>query len=153
MSLIFNATDHTVTTQARGNWFTFKPKQIKQMEGKLAQFLAEMRGEDGLMLLPDEFEDPDFQKTAEGKAILAKTTEEGIAKLTEKLRKVIYNLQVSLKIDLEKANIKVDPAAFASKGELEAMRMLAQYQKHGEDAQQKKIDEVKELMGKIVEPV
>ncbi len=67
----------------------------------------------------------------------------------EKFRRVIYNNQVSMKQDLGKANIQADPAVFASKGELDAMRLVAKYQKTAEDTEQLKIDEVKKLMKNV----
>jgi hypothetical protein len=54
-----------------------------------------------------------------------------------------------MKQDLGKANIQADPAVFASKGELDAMRLVAKYQKTAEDTEQLKIDEVKKLMKNV----
>jgi hypothetical protein len=75
--------------------------------------------------------------------------EQALERYVARHREIIYNNQVSLRRDLEVANIKADPAVFASKGEIESMRLVAKYQKRTEDAEQAKIDEVKKLMGQV----
>ena len=149
MALIFNATNEVQKTKALGNWFEFKPKQIKQMTDDIAHFLAVERGDLGLVGLPEEMEDPEYRSSPEGKAALAEKEQQGIDKYIQALRAVIYNNQVSLRQDLDKANQKVDPAALASAGELQAMRIVAAYQSKKDDAEQKKVDEIKDLIKKV----
>jgi len=149
MAIVFNATNETQSVKAHGNWFTFKPKQTKQMDDGVAHFLITMRGENGLVGLPAEFEDPTYKATPEGKAAYEEAEKTGIDAYIKHLRSMIHNNQVSLRRDLEKANMKYGPELEASQGELEAMRLVAKYQKNMEDAEQKKADEIKELMRKL----
>lgn len=146
MPYIYNCTDADVTTQVFGNWFKFKSGQIKWMDEHMVRFIEENRQETGLVGLPDTFEDPGFKTTEEGEALLASAKEKGITRLVDFYREVIKNNQVSLRRDLARANEKVDPAVEASKGEIEAMRIVAKYQRLKEDTSQKRIDEVKTLL-------
>ena len=147
--LIMNCTNEEQSVKALGNWFTFKPGQIKSMNEDIAKFIGEMRKENGLMILPESCEDVEYRNSEEGKAELEKIKEEGVNHYVRALRALIYNNQVSLRQDLERADIKVDPAVFASEGELKAMELVAKYQKHKDDADQKKIDRVKELVKQV----
>ena len=150
MPYIFNATNETVNVQAQGNWFSFKPKQIKGIiNPNVAFFLATERADQGLVALPDEFEDLDYRNTPEAKAILKEKEEQGINNFIAALERRVYNNQVSLRQDLEKANQKIDPAALATAGELEAMRKLKEYKSKANESSQKQMAEVAELMKDI----
>jgi hypothetical protein len=149
MALIFNATNETQTVKAMGNWVTFKPKQIKLMQENLASFLATERADYGLVAVPDAFEDPEYKDTPEGAAKLQAYEQQGIDAHVAHLRRIIYNNQVSLRQDLEKADMKVDPATLATDAELEAMKLVANYQKDKDDRAQKRADEVRELMKSV----
>lgn len=146
MALVYNATEELQSFKAAGNWFTFKPKQMKQMDDAIAHFIATERQEFGMVLLPEELSDPEYKASPEGKELLEQKTEQGINSFVSALRQVIYNNQVSLRQDLQQANIQADPASFASDGELKAMELVAKYQRAKNDDEQKKIDKVKELM-------
>lgn len=150
-SRIFNATNETVTVKAAGNFFTFKPKEIKFFYNTdIAGFIAGERKHLGLIALPEEFvEDPGYEKTAEGQMKLKDLEEIGLDAFLAHHRSIIANNQVSLRQDLEKANLKIDPALLASKGELDSMRTVAKYQRQEEDRAQQRVDEVKELMKKV----
>lgn len=147
--LVLNATNEKISIQALGNWFEFKPKQVKNLTHNLAMFIITERREKGLVHLPDAFEDPEYKNTPDGKAEFALVEQRGIDSFCEALRRRIFNNQVSLRQDLEKGNMKIDPAVLASEGELEAMRLLSKYQQKDDDTAQKKADEVKELLKKI----
>lgn len=149
MALVFNATAETISVKVYGNYFTFKPKQIKTLQDNVAHEMVTSRSEDGLVGLSPEFEDPTYKTTPEGKAAYETAEKQGVDAFIAKQRGLIYNNQVSLRRDLERANLKYDPSIEASKGELEAMRLVAKYQKSMEDSNQAKADEIKELMRKI----
>ncbi len=146
MALVMNALEEEVSVKARGNYFTFKPNQIKIMDDDLAQFLITERAEDGLVSLPETLEDPELRLTEEGKDIIRTAKRLGIANKVKKLKEIIYNNQVSLRQDLERANIKVDPAVYATDAEKKAMREYAKYQQAGKDEEGNAVKEVKELM-------
>lgn len=147
--LIYNATKEVQSVKALGNWFTFKPKQIKMLQDDLGQFLAEERADHGLVAIPEKFEDAAYLASEEGKKELGEYEQRGIDAYVRSLRQVIYNNQVSLRQDLEMANLKVDPSSMATDGELRAMQLVAKYQKDEEDKDQKRADEVRELMKKV----
>ena len=149
MPLIFNATAEKQVVKAQGNWFTLPPKKIQMFQDNIASFLASERAFHGLVMLPDEFEDPEYKKSPEGSKILKEKEELGISNYIEHLRWIVHNNQVSLRQDLEQANIKADPAVFASDGEIDAMKTIAKYQRQESDKHQAKIDEVKEIMKDI----
>lgn len=147
---IFNTTSEIQKVKAAGNHFEFKPKEVKFFYNTdIAAFIADERKHQGLVALPDEFLEHGYEKTPEGELRLAEFEQAGLDAYLGHLRTVIANNQVSLRQDLEKANLKIDPALLASKGELEAMRTVAKYQRQEEDRAQQKVDEVKELMKKV----
>lgn len=148
--LVRNATNETITVKALGNFFEFKPKQIKNFNDNVGMFLINDRRDSGLVHVPDIFfDDPEHKNSEAGKAELEAIDKRGIENFCAALRKRIYNNQVSLRQDLERANIKADPAAFATDGEMEALRTLAKYQAKQEDVSQKRAEEVKKLMKEI----
>lgn len=161
MPTVVNATQEEIQIKVVGNYFKFGPGKSKVMNADIASWIQTNPGAKGcgLAVLPDlyqEGEEIDDVSTAEMKArkeaqeeTKAQALESALHEYLEKYRRVIYNNQVSLKQDLGKANIQADPAVFASKGELEAMRLVAKYQKSAEDTEQLKIDEVKKLMKNV----
>ena len=122
--------------------------QIKPIvNSDIAHFIATDRKESGIVRLPDQFEeDAEFRSTEEGKKILAELKEQGLAHYLGHLRKTVANNQVSLRQDLEQQNIKADPLTFASKGEKEAMLLLAKYAKAGDEAQMLEQEELKKAL-------
>jgi hypothetical protein len=157
MPIVANATQENITVKIAGNYFTFKPGQERVIHNaSIARFIEMDLKDSGLVVLPelmteDEEVTPEEleQRKIDGAERKKQILEEGLDRYVAKHREIIYNNQVSLRRDLEMANIKADPAAFASKGELDAMRLVAKYQKRSEDAEQAKIDEVKKLMGAV----
>jgi hypothetical protein len=149
MALIMNASAEEQSVKVFGNYFSLKPGQIKNFEDKIAHFMATDRTDRGLVSMPDEFMDPNYAQTEEGKAILAERKRVGIENRCNHLRRVIYNNEVSLRQDLERANIKADPKVFASAGEIAAYEELVKYQAKQEDEDQKKVDKISELQKKL----
>lgn len=147
--VVFNATNEELSTQAFGNWFSFKPKQIKIMTDNVGHFLIIQRGEEGLVGLPPEFEDPEFKSTAEGIAILKAKEAEGIEKFLKKQLEVVNNNLQSLNRDLKMKNIDTDSRAFMSDGELRALEMLAKYRQAQQDENHKRIEKAAELQRKL----
>jgi hypothetical protein len=79
MGIVYNGTMEDVTIRAQGNYFTFKPEAKKKMGEHLCQFISQERAEDGLVVLPAVFEDPEndgalnkeFAASPEGLKLLA----------------------------------------------------------------------------------
>ena len=163
MPIVFNGTMETVTIKAHGNFFTFKPESFKKMNDNLAQFIAEHRLEEGLVVLPSEFEDKEndgalnkeFAASEEGKAMLVTYRQKSIDGLVSKHRRVIYNNQISLARDLGKNNDKSNPALYATergadgKCAMDSFEIVAKYQDLKKDSEQKNVDRIKEIMEKI----
>ena len=141
--LILNALDSDVRVQAFGNFFTFKPGQIKRMRGPIGSFLHLNKGYMGLIQIQDSFEDPVYRDSEEGKAELQKKKQEGIDRRVQFLSQQIHNLQVSLRQDLDKSNIKVDTHSMATDGDMAAMEELLQYQRSRADAQKEKAEKAR----------
>lgn len=145
MPFIFNGLDKKVVTKAFGNYFTFAPKQIKMMSKEHVRWFSSERAYEGLVALSDKFEDLEYKGSPEGKAEMAKGEKLARQHRVRHLRKIVENVLVSLKRDLQTANIQSDPRALASEGEIAAMEELAAYQQAQEDSKQKQVDKVKEL--------
>jgi hypothetical protein len=146
MAVVMNCLDEEQTAVVGGSHFTFKPKQIKQIyQEHIASLLTGDKKEYGFVALPEECLDREFVDSAAGKALIDAKRKEGVDAFCKKLRAQLYNLNVSLKQDLDKANLKVDPRVFASEGDIKAMELLAKYQLRKEDEDQKKVDRIKEL--------
>lgn len=144
-TMIFNALDKEVSTKAFGNHFNFKPRQIKRMSGDIGQFLSREKGYMGLVELPMTFEDPEYKASEEGQALLEEKRKEGVSRRINHLKGIVNNLQVSLRQDLDIANIKADVNAFASSGEINAMEELVSYQRAAEDQDKAKLEKVRQL--------
>jgi len=149
MGMLYNATNETHQVKAFGNYFEFKPKQMKVLDDRISHWIATERFYLGIVALPEEFADPSFASSEEGKTILAEKTKQGVEAFCQRLRERIKNVEVSLRQDLEKANIKADPLVFASPGEVEAFELLAKYQKAGQDAEEAKVERLKQLQKQI----
>lgn len=160
MSRIWNPTEERVETKIFGSFFTFAPGQFKNMSEHHANFIKSNRKETGLVVLTEQFDPMNeekyvegYDKTPEGKAILLEKKKEGIQNLLEFYEQIVYNNQVSLRNDLAHSDPHTDPvrlsAIHASKGELEAMRLVAKYQKMKLDDQGAKVKEVEKLMTEI----
>lgn len=147
--LIYNALDKDVRVQAFGNWFTFKPDQIKRMRGPIGNFLHLNKGYMGLIQIQDSFEDPVYRDSEEGKEALRGKKQEGIDRRVQFLSQQIHNLQVSLRQDLDKSNIKVDTHSMATDGDMDAMEELLQYQRSRADAQKEKAEKARVTLRRL----
>lgn len=150
MAIVWNPTQEKINVRIVGKWFAFAPGQRKNMQDEIAHFIATDKKETGLAVLPPQFEeDASHEQTPEGKALMERLREEAISHLVRHHRGIIANNQISLRQDLERANVKADPAVFASDGELESMRLVARYQRAKQDTEQAKLEQVRELMKEV----
>jgi hypothetical protein len=157
MPIVINATQEPISIKIAGNYFTWKPGQERVIrEASIAKNIEVDKKESGLAVLPDLMTDDEEVSPEEFEArkvaqieLKQQLCEAALDRYVTHLRSIIANNQVSLRRDLEQKNIKADPAAFASKGEIDAMRLVAKYQKRSEDAEQAKIDEVKKIMANV----
>lgn len=149
MPLVMNASSETQTTKAYGQWFTFKPGQIKMMEDRFAHFLTGTRHYLGFVGLSERFSDPDYKQTQEGRKEYEDTKEKGVRNRIEHLKSIVRNNLDSLRQDLRMANIDSDPRAFMSDGEMYALEQLSEYEKAGEDKKAKRVEKAKDLMKEL----
>jgi hypothetical protein len=149
MALILNASCEDQHVVVFGNHFSLKAGQIKNFEDKIAHFLATDRADRGLVSLPDEFMEPEYKTSEDGARILEEKRKQGVENRVRYLRQIAYNNEVSLRQDLEKANIKADPKSFASDGELRAYEELVKYQKKQDDGDAKKAAKIVELQKQL----
>jgi hypothetical protein len=157
MAVVVNATQEKVTLVLQGNYFTWEPGKEKVIRNpELVKFIQTNKNDYGLAILPDLIEDDEDvspeefeRRKAEHAEQRALECDQALDRYIKRLRNVIYNNQVSLRRDLEQKNIKADPSSYASDGELEAMRLVAKYQKRAEDSEASKIAEVKKLMEQV----
>lgn len=157
-ALVYNATPETVTVQAFGNWFTFKPGQYKVMQKDIAEFLMVNKAYLGLTGLPEfitegpgedatpeamkEFEERKKEAIMEAKRV---GTQRRVAHLTS----VVRNLEVGLQRDLDQANLKINSTLMATDGELAAYKELAKYKAAQTDESSKRAAEIAELQKQI----
>lgn len=156
MPWIMNALDEENTVVVGGNHFTFKPKQIKMIfQPHIADFIARDRREYGFVELPGVLGEKEietageFTATPEGKSLVASKSREGIENYCERLRWLLFNQQVSLKRDLEKANHKEDPRVYANDAIIKQMECLSRYQTQKADSDQQRIEKMKDLEKKL----
>lgn len=140
--VILNALPKSVTVKAFGNYFTFKPGQIKVMRAEIGSWLEQQKGHMGLISLPPEFADPSYQVDEATKdqaaSILEARRHEGIQKRVRYLEAQVNNLRVGLQHDLNLADIKADINTFATDKDIEAMDELLSYQREQSDANKKR---------------
>src|SRR5438128_2242204 len=108
MPLIMNASSQEQQVRVHGAWFTFKPKQIKEMHEDKVYFLTAQCGYLGFVTLPDSLSDLDYKQSAAGKAAIAEAESIGIQNRIQYLEMLKKNEIVSLQRDLDRANLKYD---------------------------------------------
>lgn len=146
MPLVLSTDIEPVKVQALGNWFEFKPAQIKLMQKDIADFLTMDKREYGFVALPESLEDEDRSSEVFKKAV-AEAQIQGRRNIVAKLNRLRFNLEVSMKKDLEMAGIKADPVSFCDDKEaVKAMyRKLAMFKDLETESVEKDIDEIQKL--------
>lgn len=148
-----NTIDEDQTIVAHGKHFAFKSQQIKPfLNDKIADFILRERKQFGFVEVPklESVDEGEIDSHSKDPKVLASVREQGIRNYTAFLRAQLYNLQVSLKKDLDLKGLRADPRSFATDKDLEHMEKLIKYQTTGEDPEQKKIDRIRELEKKLV---
>lgn len=149
--LLYNTTSKNVHLRAHGNWFEFKVDQIKQVNESLGHFIATDKKDFGIVAIPEEFADMTYRASEEGKAKLAEYKANGIANRVAFLNRQKYNLEVSLKKDLDMKNLKLNPHIFATDKDIENMEELLDYKKSREDDETNRLNKVQAINKKLKE--
>lgn len=136
-----------VTVQAFGNWFSFKPGQVKSMDPRLVDFLTMDKKSYGFIALPDICgDDPDSE---EAKAAKAEAFVEGRKNIVKELERTIHNLEVSLQKDYDLAGMKVSAVHMEGAAHLPVYRHLAEFKKLEAASNEASINELEQLKGLI----
>ena len=141
--LVMSTDIDPVNVQAFGNWFSFKPLQIKSMDPKLVDFLALDKRALGFVSLPDVVGDD--KDSPEAKEAIEKGIAEGRKNIIEDLERLRYNLEVSLQKDYDMAGIKTSAAQMEGKRHLPVYKKLAQFKTLEQNESQATLDEIKKL--------
>ena len=145
MPYVMNALDTKVSVKAFGNYYEFAPGVPKLIHNdNIAHFLVTERSKDGIVGIPEEVMEMD-RKSPEFLAEIAKARKVGKTNRINEVKKVIANLEVSLRRDLEQANIKADPNTWASEGEVKAYEELATLAKDASETEVSRADRIKAL--------
>jgi hypothetical protein len=147
MPYIMNALQNTVSTQAHGKWFTWKPLEIKTFHNeKLSEFIYQNRAEEGLVDIPEQVMELD-KASPEYKEIIEERRRQGVEGRIRGLDRIKNNLVNSLAMDYSTAGLKGDHLAIASKGELAAIKELNSLRGEVEANQLRVADEVRKELG------
>lgn len=162
MPLVINVTEENVSVQIGGNWFNFKPGQRKTIRsGAIANFISAQYIGYGLAVLPDlttqEEDDGDIELTDEtlsSRKAERETLEKSLCTAAfndyiSRQRSIIKNNQIHLARDLARKDFKYGPEHEMTDGELNAMRLVAKYDRKGKDAAQDRINEIEKLKKQI----
>jgi Skp family chaperone for outer membrane proteins len=143
MALVMNAHVREVKVQVFGNWFTFKPGQVKPMNEDVAKFLTMDRAYMGFVGLPEICVDsPDSPEAKEAKIEALKA---GRAAVIANLERQRTNLEVSLQRDLDMTGHKTDATKLATPGDMEMYRQLAEYKQMEADEHAKQHAEIAKI--------
>lgn len=151
MRFIMNSLDEEQTVSVGGKHFSFKGKQIKPFQSEdIASFILRDRADLGFVEIPqlvteDESAVGDYDKSPAGLSLIEEKRRQGIEAYCARLRKTVYNLQVSLKKDLAIKNMNIDPMHYATDKEVQQMEHLVKYQTRKEDPAQSRVDRAKKL--------
>lgn len=146
MALVINATEEDITLQIAGNYFNWKPGQRKTIRNpSIAKFIEHDRRGYGLAVLPDltsqEEDDGDVEVSDEQMVERKRSrleSEKAACKIAldafiARKRDQIKNAQISLARDLQRADFKYGAEHEYTDADIEAMRLVAKYEKKGKD--------------------
>lgn len=148
MPFIMNASSQEQQVRVHGAWFTFKPKQVKQMLEEKVIFLSSTCAYLGFVALPDALEDLE-PSSPEAKKLKAEAEKQGIQNRVKYLEQLKHNEIVSLQRDIDKSNQKYDARLEAAPEFLAQLEELAEYKVQHLDEAQARLDRIKELEAKL----
>lgn len=149
--LLYNATERDQSIKAFGNWFNFKPGQVKNVQENFGRFICMDKKEYGVVELPVEFEDPAFAQTEAGIQIMADRRIEGRTNRVLHIKRILHNETVSLKKDLEIKGEKVNPDVYMMPEVAALYDELVLYKREKDDAQRVLMDKVQSNRKKLNE--
>jgi hypothetical protein len=145
MPFVMNASSVEQCVRVHGDWFTFKPKQVKEMQDSKVNFLISTCANEGFVGMPDEWADLEYRTSDAGKAAQAAAESIGIANRVKHLEWLKHNETVSLQRDIDRQNLKYNSRRELSEEALEKMKELAGYKTRSEDAAEKRQAEFEKI--------
>ena len=149
MPFVMNASSKEQTVQAHGAYFTFTPGQIKEMSESKVYFLASNKAYLGFVAVPEEAADLEWRSSPEGKAKLEELRAEGVQNRIQHLEWLKNNELVSLRKDMDKANIKSETAsemtAESTSALTSALEELKSYKTKKSDVVKERAEKIREL--------
>jgi hypothetical protein len=147
MALVLSTDLETVRVQSYGNWFEFKPNQIKQMQDHIADFLCTDRRDKGFVVLPESYDDD--RNSPENKKIFEAALATGRANITRELNRLRVNFEVSTQKDIDVSGEKRSFMSELTSAHKEMYRRLALFKKYEQDIVARDEDEVRKYMDVI----
>lgn len=149
MPYVMNSLNEDVTTQAHGKYFSWKPQEIKLLHNvKLAEFLTQRRGEEGLVEVPEQMMEMD-KNSSEFKVAIYQKRKEGIEKFLKKQNWIVRNLEISMRGDYERSGQKGNFLFEASPGELAAYKKLKAYKEFEASENLNTADEIQKIRNEL----
>jgi len=145
LPFIINASSKEQQVKVQGDWFTFKSKQIKEMQEDKVRFLTSANAYLGFVEVDPRIEDLDFKNSKEGQAVIKKAEMDGVRARVAFLEDLKRNEIISLGRDLSRAGLDYDPRIEMSDGMLKHLEELASYKAEKQDEAALKVERIKEL--------
>lgn len=148
MAQVIMSTDiDPVNVQVFGNWFSFKPGQVKVMDSRIVDFLNMEKRYMGFVALPDVcMEDPEHPDSVAAKAEAIRS---GRNNIIADLTKLVTNLEVSLQKDYDMAGIKTTSMSQEGKAHLPYYKKLAKFKELGNAETAATLDEISQLKAQL----
>lgn len=147
--ILYNTTIDKQSVQAFGKWFTFNAGQVKTIDDKFADFIVKDKKQYGIVALPEAFEDLAFKDTEEGKAIMTEKMVEGRTNRINHIKFIMHNEEVSLRQDLEKSGLRINPNLFSSASYVNLLKEYNEYKRSDDDVQRERVNEIQRLKSAI----
>lgn len=152
MPYIMNSLSTPVSVQVWGEWFSFKPEQIKYIHNPaLAEKMHISYGESGLVGFPEDVFELGQENKTDPKylAVIQEKKMEGRTKRIAKLEWLKFNEEISLRRDLEQKNIQSSPFTFASPALVGHLKELKALKENAAKESGNLVDEITKLMESI----
>lgn len=149
MPFVMNASAKKHEVKVHGKYFTFTPKQIKNMEPNKVFHLISKCSHLGFVALSDKFEDPEYQLSEEGKQEKEEAIKKGVAARIAHIEWLKDNELRSLRQDMDQQNIKADVSSQMSSATMKVLKdaadELKSYKAITANAEKEKADQLKEI--------
>lgn len=147
-AFVYNPRPETVNIQVCGNWFEFKPEQVKLIYNRnIAHIMTTDKRDEGLVSVSETCYAEPTSEAAVKEKLIAKA--QGISNRVRFLEKVKNNLFVSLQRDINKSGMQYDALLEATPGEKKALKELAMYKEMQRTDRDADVAELKALKDQI----